>query len=148
MVLLISSLEILVGVIAVLGIIILSKRLRSEHWAYALSLIILPLPYLVFALWASQSNVITLEFFYGLPFFAVGLLCLLFGFRGSAWLVAIMWLIHAPYDVYHSSLFVNDGVPGWYPLVCLGFDIAMGLYLILLANRLPDANLKLRPVTH
>lgn len=146
MAILISSIEVFIGVLSVIGVILLSKRLRSDHWAYALSLIILPIPYLVFALFAENDQALALEFVYGLPFFAAGLLCLFIGFRGSAWVVACLWLIHAPYDVFHDQLFINDGVLGWYPLVCLGFDVAMGLYLILLANRLPSANLKLRPV--
>ena len=50
--------------------------------------------------------------------------------------VAALWLLHGGYDLIHPQLFVNSGVPGWYPLYCASVDVAIGLYLAWLILRL------------
>ena len=71
----------------------------------------------------------------GLPYLVGGLLLALLHGRWSAALVGLLWLAHGGYDLIHPLLFINPGVPTWYPLFCASVDIVVGLYLLALATQ-------------
>ena len=134
--------ETIVALVCVVLTVALAQRQGWESWAYAMGLVSLPVVYMLFGLFSTSEGVIFKEFAYGLPFVAIGLLSMSFGFRFSTSLIALAWLVHAGYDLGHDALFVNSGVPSWYPLLCAVFDFGLGGYLVYLASRLPEANLK------
>ena len=51
------------------------------------------------------------------------------GFRRNLWLVVIGLLAHGVFDIVHGRLIEDPGVPLWWPMFCLMFDIAAGAYL-------------------
>lgn len=51
------------------------------------------------------------------------------GFKKSLWLVVAALLIHGAYDLVHGHLIENPGVPTWWPMFCLAYDVAAAGYL-------------------
>jgi hypothetical protein len=72
-----------------------------------------------------------------------GLLFALVSIRHSAAMVGAFWILHGLYDLVHSRLITNVGVPSWYPVWCASVDVVIGGYLLWLSRRVPDANLRL-----
>lgn len=127
--------ETVLGLLVGLATIAIARRLRAEHWLYALALISLPSLYAGFAWGIGESGIGLQELVVGLPYLIGGLLLALLRGRWSAALVGLLWLAHGGYDLIHPRLFVNPGVPAWYPLFCASVDIVVGLYLLALATQ-------------
>ena len=66
--------------------------------------------------------------------FAFGVLALA-GARLTAWLLVAGWSMHVGWDLLLHP--VGDGgyVPGWYPALCVGFDILVAGYALALVLR-------------
>ncbi len=122
--------EALAGVLVGLGTIAFARQIRGEHWVYSLSLIILPMIYAGFAWAAGETPIGWQEMLYGLPFLIGGVVLSLVRPRWVAAIVGALWLAHGGYDLLHPQLFINPGVPAWYPLFCGSVDIVVGLYLL------------------
>jgi hypothetical protein len=135
-------LEAFLGVAAGVLTIVLARVIRGQHWLYSLGLLTLPSLYAFFALRAGEPAVGVKEMIYGIPFVAVGLVFALVSVRRSAVGVGAFWILHGLYDLTHSRLITNAGVPGWYPVWCFSVDVVIGAYLLWLSGRVPDANLR------
>jgi hypothetical protein len=122
--------------------IVLARFIRGERWLYSLGLLTLPSIYAFFALQAGEQAVGVKEMIYGVPYVVAGLVFAFVSVRQSAVVVAIFWLLHGVYDLVHSRLITNAGVPGWYPIFCFVVDVVIGSYLLWLSRRVPDANLR------
>jgi hypothetical protein len=120
-----------------------ARIIRGQRWLYALGLLTLPSLYAMFALRAGQQAVAVREMMYGTPFIVAGLVCAFVSIRQSAIVVGAFWMLHGVYDLIHGRLITNAGVPDWYPIWCFAVDVVVGAYLIWLARRLPQANLRL-----
>jgi hypothetical protein len=134
--------EALVGAAVGVLTILLARFIRGERWVYALGLLTLPGLYASFALRAGALAVGMKEMIYGVPFVVVGLVFAFVSVRQSAVVVGVFWLLHGLYDLVHSQLFTNPGVPSWYPVFCFVVDAVIGSYVLWLSRRLPDANLR------
>jgi pimeloyl-ACP methyl ester carboxylesterase len=51
------------------------------------------------------------------------------GFRTNLWIVAAALAGHGLFDLVHGQLIENAGVPGWWPMFCLSYDVVAGVYL-------------------
>jgi hypothetical protein len=51
------------------------------------------------------------------------------GIKISPWFLAMGWLIHPAWDLLIDNHNLNTFVPQWYPTVCIGYDIAIALYI-------------------
>lgn len=129
------------GILLGLMTIGISRQLHWENWAYSACLILLPLIYMFFGLFADGEAVILTEFLFGIPYFVAGILCIKYGFKRSGYVVAVLWLLHGLYDMNHAILFTNSGVPSWYPVFCAGVDIVVGLYLLVETFRSKDTDI-------
>ena len=127
-----------VGVLTIL----VARFIRGERWLYSLGLLTLPGLYAFFALRAGEQAVAVKEMLYGVPYVVAGLVFALVSVRQSAVVVGVLWLLHGLYDLVHSQLITNTGVPGWYPIWCFMVDAVVGSYLLWLSRRVPDANLR------
>ena len=134
--------EALVGAAVGVLTIVTARLLRGERWLYSLGLPVLPGLYAMFALLAGERAVSVQEMIYGAPFVVAGFLFLFVSVRNSAVAVGVFWLLHGMYDLVHGRLLANPGVPVWYPVFCCVVDVVVGLYVLRLALRLPDANLR------
>ena len=109
---------------------------------YSLGLLTLPGLYAFFALQAGEKAVGVKEMIYGVPYVIAGLVFAFVSIRQSAVVVGVFWLLHGLYDLVHSQLITNTGVPDGYPIFCFVVDAVIGLYLLWLSRRIPDANLR------
>lgn len=127
-----------VGVLTIVS----ARIIRGERWLYSLGLLTLPGIYALFALQAGDHAVGITEMIYGLPYVVAGLAFAFVSVRKSAVVVGVFWLLHGLYDLAHSQLITNIGVPGWYPIFCFAVDAVVGMYLLWLSRRVPEANLR------
>ena len=55
--------------------------------------------------------------------FAVFIGAAVIGFRTSLWVVVAALALHGVLDLNHGRLIDNPGVPAWWPMFCLAFDV-------------------------
>jgi hypothetical protein len=74
------------------------------------------------------------------------------GMRTNLWIVVVALAAHGVFDFYHRGLIANAGVPAWWPMFCLSFDVAAAAYLAWLlvrkhvnAQNNPGLSKRLRP---
>ena len=134
--------EALLGAAVGVLTIVLARIIRGQRWLYSIGLLVLPSLYALFALQAREQAVGVKEMIYGVPFLVAGLVFALVSVRRSAVVVGVFWLLHGLYDLVHGRLITNPGVPVWYPVFCFVVDAVIGAYLLWLARRVPDANLR------
>jgi len=127
-----------VGVLTIVS----ARLIRGERWLYSLGLLTLPSLYAFFALQAGEQAVGIKEMIYGVPYVVAGLVFAFVTVRRSAVVVGAFWLLHGLYDLVHSQLITNTGVPGWYPIFCFVVDAVIGSYVLWLSRRVPSANLR------
>lgn len=133
--------EALIGVAVGVLTIVSARMIRGQHWMYSIGLLTLPSLYAFFALQAGEPAVGVREMIYGIPYVVAGLIFALVRMRQSAIVVAVFWILHGLYDLIHSQLITNSGVPAWYPVFCFSVDMVIGSYLLWLSRRIPNANL-------
>ena len=131
-----------IGVALGILVILLARTIRGERWMYSIGLLTLPSLYALFALRAGDPAVGLEEMIYGLPFLVVGLVFAFVNLRLSAVVVGSFWILHGVYDLVHDQFVSNAGVPDWYPAFCFCVDVVIGVYLLWLSRRLPDADLR------
>ncbi|APV52008.1 hypothetical protein BWI17_21460 [Betaproteobacteria bacterium GR16-43] len=51
------------------------------------------------------------------------------GFKLNLWWVVAALAAHGVYDFFHDHLFVNPGVPSFWPTFCLAYDVVAAAYL-------------------
>jgi hypothetical protein len=134
--------EALIGVAVGILTIVLARIIRGQRWLYSLGLLTLPSLYAFFALQAGEQAVGVKEMIYGVPFVVVGLVFAFVSVRQSAVVVGAFWILHGLYDLTHSQIITNAGVPGWYPVFCFSVDVVIGAYLLGLSRRISNANLR------
>ena len=122
--------------------IVTARLIRGERWLYSLGLLSLPSLYASFALRVGEKAVGVREMIYGIPYVVAGLVFAFVSVRQSAVVVGVFWLLHGLYDLVHSRLITNPGVPSGYPIFCFVVDAIVGAYLLWLSRRVPDANLR------
>ena len=76
----------------------------------------------------------------------------LVGMRANLWIVVVALAAHGVFDFYHGELIANAGVPAWWPMFCLSFDMVAAAYLawLLVGKRMdaqsdPGLSKRLRP---
>jgi len=134
--------EVFVGIALGILSIFLIRKVNGESWLYSAVVISLPLIYVTFALVAADYTAAAMELLAGAPFIIGGAVCLILRVKMSARIIGILWIVHAVFDLVHDRLFVNPGVPEWYPLFCAGVDVVIGTYLIQLVSRIRNANVR------
>lgn len=122
-------LQIALGLVAGVAVVALTRSFRVERsliWA----LIALPLIYAGFQIADGNGTEALIELAVGVAFIGAGIY--LANWNGPiVWLAAgVFWLAHAVFDLAHDSMVDGAAVPDWYPAVCIGFDVAVGAYLI------------------
>ncbi len=51
------------------------------------------------------------------------------GFRTNLWVVVVALAAHGLFDLVHGQIITNPGVPAWWPMFCLSFDVSAAIYL-------------------
>ncbi|NOZ54046.1 MAG: hypothetical protein GXP08_13105 [Gammaproteobacteria bacterium] len=101
------------------------KNHNKKYQFLGYALIVTALIYVVLAVFSADLMWISIEVIGCLVF----LLLVWLAYQYSFWFVAMGWLIHIVWDMGLSPFESAPYVPGWYPAVCTGFDLVLGLYL-------------------
>ena len=123
------ALQIVLGLVAALVLVLLGIRIyRSKApAAWGIGLVIAALIYVAFAIAGQAWDWLPVEIggvvLYGFFFWLSR--------RFSPIWLAVGWFLHVGWDLFLHPAGHPGYVPAWYPGVCLGFDILIGIYLLL-----------------
>ena len=117
----------LIGIGLALGIL-LSVRLVGldrDRGFYPTVMIVIALLYGLFAVMGGSMRALGLESVAMAGFIFVTIL----GFKRNLWWVVGALFAHGVYDFFHGHLFINPGVPVWWPQFCSAFDVVAAAFL-------------------
>ena len=97
----------------------------GDVYFYALALIIAASIYVAFSFLSQNTTWIFTEIIGVIIFSIIAFL----GVKFSLWFLAIGWLIHPAWDLLIDNHNLTAFVPQWYPMVCIGYDIVIALYI-------------------
>jgi hypothetical protein len=98
---------------------------------YPTLLIVIATYYILFAVIGSSPPALTLESLIPAAFLALAVA----GFKKNLWLIVAALAGHGVFDFYHHLFIQNPGVPVWWPVFCLSFDVLAGGFLAILLMR-------------
>lgn len=81
--------------------------------------------YVLFAVMSGSVQALTMESVVMAGFLLIAIL----GFKLNLWLVVGALCAHGVFDFIHDYFISNPGVPAWWPMFCLTYDIAAAGYL-------------------
>ena len=110
---------------AAVGLFATAVGLDRDRAFYPTVTIVIALYYALFAVMGASTNALVLESVAGAVFIALAA----FGFRSSLWVVVLALAAHGVFDLAHSRVISNPGVPAWWPAFCLTYDLAAAAYL-------------------
>ena len=108
--------------------ILLSVRLVGldrDRGFYPTVMIVIALLYGLFAVMGGSMRALGLESVAMAGFIFVTIL----GFKRNLWWVVGALFAHGVYDFFHGHLFINPGVPVWWPQFCSAFDGVAAAFL-------------------
>lgn len=60
------------------------------------------------------------------------LLIAIIGFKRNLWFLVVALFAHGVFDFVHADVISDPGVPAWWPMFCLTYDVVTAGYLALL----------------
>jgi hypothetical protein len=125
--------EFLVGLSLALGVSLggTLAGLDRERAFYTTVALAVGTYYILFAVMGGSSEALIRE----VLAFAVLAAVAVVGFRRNFWLVVVALAGHGLFDVFHARLIVNEGVPAYWPMFCMSYDVTAALYLAWLLRR-------------
>jgi hypothetical protein len=125
--------EYLVGALLALGVGVFATlvRLDRERGFYPVVVIVVASYYALFAVMGGSLAALIAEAPILCAFAAVAVL----GFKGNQWLLVAALAGHGLLDLAHPHLVANPGVPTWWPMFCLTYDLVAAAYLAALILR-------------
>jgi len=119
--------EYVVGVLLALAILLFASVVGfdRDRSFYPTVLLVIASYYALFAIMGGSTQALLKE----LLVTAVFVVLLTVGFKRNLWLVAGGMIAHGIFDFFHGSLIQNPGLPSWWPMFCLSFDVVAGGYL-------------------
>src|SRR4051812_2102767 len=99
--------------------------LDRDRGFYPIILIVSAACYDLFAIMGGSPQALIAELVPFSIFLAVALL----GFKRNLWLVVAALAGHGIFDVKHSRLIADPGVPVWWAMFCLSYDFTAAAYL-------------------
>jgi hypothetical protein len=117
----------LVGVLMALavGLSATAGGLDRDRAFYPTVMIVIALLYVLFAVMGGSTRALVLDSMVGAVFIAAAAI----GFRSSLWVVALALAAHGVFDLVHSRVISNPGVPTWWPAFCGAYDVTAAAYL-------------------
>jgi len=119
--------EYVVGVLLGLAVPLFARAVGfdRDRSFYTVVLVVTASYYDLFAILGGSSHALLSELVATAAFIVLSAV----GFRRNLWLVVVGLLAHGVFDIVHGALIEDPGVPRWWPMFCLMFDIAAGAYL-------------------
>ena len=107
------------------GLFATAVGLDRDRAFYPTVTIVIAFLYALFAVMGASTNALVLESAVGAVFLAGAVA----GFRSSLWVVVLALAAHGVFDLAHSRVISNPGVPAWWPAFCLTYDVTAAAYL-------------------
>jgi hypothetical protein len=92
---------------------------------YPTVMVVIASYYGLFAIMGGSVQVLLVESIAIAAFSGVSVL----GFKHNLWLVVGALVTHGIFDFFHHHIVTNPGVPSWWPMFCLTYDIMAAAYL-------------------
>jgi hypothetical protein len=123
---------VVVGLLLAAGIATLGKftRFDEDRSFYSTVLIIIASYYVLFAVSDGSGHALIWELVVAVAFSTLAILGAFF----SPMLVGTGIIAHGLFDVVHSVIIENSGVPTWWPSFCASIDVLLGLWVIILTR--------------
>jgi hypothetical protein len=132
-----GAMEYLVGVTLAFGISCFSTLVRfdRDRAFYPTILVVIASYYGLFAVMGGSVRALMFEVI-GIAVFVV---LSILGFKVNLWWIVGALAMHGIFDLVHGYLIADAGVPSWWPMFCLTYDVTAAAYLawLLGAGRLP-----------
>lgn len=100
-------------------------KLDRDRSFYPTMLSFIATYYVLFAVLGGSDEIVLLELFVAIAFISAAIA----GFKRSLWIVVIAIFGHGIFDIIHYLVIDNAGVPAWWYGFCVGFDVALGIWL-------------------
>lgn len=125
--------EYLVGLLLALGVSLGATvvGLDRDRAFYSTQALAVGTYYLLFAVVGGSTEALFQE----IAVYAVLAATAVVGFRRSLWLVVVALVGHGVFDFLHDGVISNGGVPSYWPMFCMTYDVVAGLYLAALLYR-------------
>jgi hypothetical protein len=107
------------------GLFATSTGLDRDRAFYPVVTIVIASYYALFAVMGASPHAVVLESLAGTVF----LVTAVWSFKSPLWLVVAALPAHGIFDLGHSTVMSNPGVPSWWPQFCLTFDVTLAAYL-------------------
>ncbi len=123
----------LVGVILALAVSLFARLagLDKDRAFYPTVLAVVASYYDLFAVMSGSMQTVAME----LAATSLFLFAVVLGFRRNRWIVVGALAAHGLFDYVHSHLIDNNGVPAWWPMFCLAYDVTAAAVLAWLLNQ-------------
>ena len=116
-----TDMEYLIGVLLALGIAAGAAAVGADRDRvfYPMMLVVIASYYVLFAVMGGAASALLIEAGVMGGFVVVAVM----GFKHSPWLVVAALAGHGALDLIHPHLIANPGVPPWWPMFCMAFDL-------------------------
>lgn len=123
----------LVGVVLALFVSVFARvvGLDRDRGFYPTVLAVVASYYDLFAVMGGSMQAMLAE----LLVTTVFLVTVVLGFRRNLWIVVGALVAHGLLDFVHDHLISNPGVPPWWPMFCLAYDVTAAAWLARLLHR-------------
>jgi hypothetical protein len=122
-----------VGMVLAIGVALFARSagFDRDRAFYPTVMIVIASYYVLFAVMSGSVQTVLLESIV-MTGFAIAAVV---GFKSSAWIVVGALAAHGVFDLLHSEVVENSGVPVWWPAFCLTYDLGAAASLAWLVKR-------------
>ena len=114
-----------IGLALIVGAFATVAGYDRDRSFYPTVLIVVALYYDLFAIMGEQQGALGREIAASTVFVVLSAV----GFRTSLWVVVAALAGHGLFDFVHGHVIDNPGVPAWWPMFCLSYDVSAAGYL-------------------
>jgi hypothetical protein len=127
------ALPYLIGLGLAFGVSVFARvvGLDRDRAFYPTVLIVIAMLYELYAVIGGSTRALALEAIGAVGFSLLAVL----GFKRNLYFAAGGLAAHGVYDYFHGHLFVNPGVPAWWPAFCMSYDVTAGAILAWLQSK-------------
>lgn len=125
--------EFAIGIVlaVIAGISLTTAGMDRDRAVYPVILIVIASYYALFAVMGGSTEALVIESAVAVVFAGLSVA----GFKSTLWLVVAALAAHGVFDLVHGRIIQNPGVPAWWPMFCLAYDVTAAAYLAWLISR-------------
>ena len=120
-----------IGLALVVSIMATCVGFDRDRSFYPVVMIVIAFIYGLFAVMSGVAHVLAIEMIGIVLFVLVSIV----GFKLNLWWVAAALFGHGVFDFFHDHFVANPGVPAWWPMFCMAYDVTAAAYLAWLLCR-------------